>query len=120
MIKPGKPRKLKPKAPKALRVLAIDFDGVIHDKANPIEGKRMGAPLPGTKEAMDRLYKKNRLIIHTVMATSPGGIQAVKDWLDYYKIPFHEVTAIKPTAAFYIDDKAVKHIDWSTTLEIIK
>jgi hypothetical protein len=98
-------------------MLAIDFDGVIHDKAHPLPGMRMGAPLPETAETMERLYNGGaQLIIFTVMATSPAGHKAVADWLDYYHIRYHVITAIKPNADYFIDDKAIRHTDWASTL----
>lgn len=101
-------------------VLAVDFDGVIHDKAHPIPGKRMGAPIDGTKDALRKLKRKYRLVIHTVMATTPGGRQAVEDWLRYYDIPFTEVTCIKPQAVAYIDDKAIRFTSWEQVIGDLK
>ncbi len=51
------------------KILAIDFDGVIHDFKNPIEGRRMGAPIEGTKEALDKFKSKGyKIIVFTVGA----------------------------------------------------
>lgn len=98
-------------------IIACDFDGVIHDKANPVPHRRMGAPLPDAASALSALHNAGHtLVIHTVMATNPGGQKAVEDWLIYYKVPFHEVTAIKPNADLFIDDKAIRHTDWPTTM----
>ena len=100
------------------KILAIDFDGVIHDKLHPVPGKRMGAPYPGAQEAMQELYDaRHKLIIFTTMATSLGGKQAVEDWLEWYDFDYHEVTAIKPTAFVYVDDKAIRHTNWTDTME---
>lgn len=101
-----------------LIVLSIDFDGVLHDKAHPLPNRRMGAPLPDAPAALATLRKRGyTLVIHTTMATSPSGAKAVEDWMKYYKLPYDSITAIKPTAAYYIDDKAIKHINWTTTLK---
>lgn len=99
--------------------IAIDFDGVIHDKANPVEGMRMGLPIEGAKEALMGLKNNYTLIIHTVMATTPSGIHAVSDWLDYYEIPYDQVTATKPNAICYLDDKGLKFINWPQALKDI-
>lgn len=102
-------------------ILAIDFDRVIHDTDNPLTGRRMGAPMEGAKESINRLYnKRHTIIIHTVMATNESGKKAVEDWLKYYKIKYHSVTAIKPNADWYIDDRSLKHVDWKTTMEFLK
>jgi 5'(3')-deoxyribonucleotidase len=101
--------------------LAIDFDGVLHDKAHPLEGKKMGAPMPGAQAAMDELYQaKHKIIIFTTMATTPGGKQAVEDWLDWYDFDYHEVTAIKPNADLFLDDRAVRFTDWTSAILELK
>lgn len=102
-------------------VLAVDWDGVLHDRSKPVEGRHLGIPYPDAKKAMEKLYRKNfRLIIHTCVAHTPAGYQAVVDWLDYYDMPYHDVTAVKPVADLYIDDKAIHHTDWDSTLKQIK
>lgn len=101
--------------------LAVDFDGVIHDHKHPVEGKRMGAPFEDAQLGMRRLLaRKHKLIIHTVMATTPGGQKVVEDWLAYYKIKHHGVTAIKPNADIYIDDRAYHHTNWTDTFQFVK
>lgn len=107
--------------PKTIATLAIDFDGVLHDYKNPVDGKRMGAPLPGALAAMDDLYDgRYELIIHTVKATTEQGRQMVEDWLDHYGFEYHKITAIKPNADYFIDDRAVHHTgDWSNTFSAI-
>lgn len=90
--------------------LAIDFDGVIHDDKHPLPGKKMGPPIMGAKIALMRLKGRGcTIIVHTVRATNP---QHVKDWLDYYEIPYDDVTNIKPVADVYLDDKAVTFTSW--------
>lgn len=102
------------------RVLAVDFDGVIHDKAHPLPGRRMGGVLSGAQAALASFIRRGDVvIIFTVMATHPPGKQVVEDWLKYYEIPYTEVTALKPNADHFIDDKAIKHIDWETTLKVL-
>jgi ribonucleotide monophosphatase NagD (HAD superfamily) len=101
-------------------VLAIDWDGVIHDRANPVEGKRLGEPLPGAKEAIEKLVDRGfRVVIFTCVAHTPAGHQAVTDWMEYYDIPCHDVTAVKPVADLYIDDKGLRHKNWSQSLYLI-
>jgi hypothetical protein len=102
------------------KVIAIDFDGVIHDKDHPVKGKRMGPPMVGAGESVRLLRKRGyKIIVHTCMAVTPGGKQTVADWLDYYDIPCKEVTATKPIADLYIDDKALRFEDWADTLNYL-
>lgn len=101
-------------------VLSIDFDGVIHDYKKPLKDKRMGAPIQDAEHFVKHLYDRGFVIkVYTVKATTESGKRAVEDWLKYYVIPFHEVTAIKPNAALYIDDKALHFTDWMQAYEDI-
>lgn len=100
--------------------LAIDFDGVIADLHNVSPGKRMGEPVVGALEALESLYDAgHEVIIHTVKATTQGGRKAVEDWLDHYGADYHAVTAVKPNADIYLDDRAVRFVDWSSALVTI-
>lgn len=95
--------------------LAIDFDGVLHDHKNPIDGKRMGSPIAGAKEAMQQLHQEYYLIVHSVWGAA-GKSGAIEDWLKYYEIPYDEVTNQKPNAKYYIDDKAIRFYNWEQAL----
>ena len=91
-------------------ILAIDFDGVVHDHKNPIKGRRMGAPIEGAKEVVNELkLRGNKIIIHSVWAGNP---QVIKDWMEFYGILFDEITDKKPQADIYLDDKAVRFTSW--------
>lgn len=104
----------------AYRIIAIDFDRVIHDIDHPIEGRRMGRPLPGALESINKLFSDgHQIIVHTLWATTPAGKIAVEKWLEYWNFPPFIVTNIKPKADYYVDDKAIRHIDWPTTMEAI-
>lgn len=97
-------------------ILAIDFDQVIHDKLNPVPGRRMGPPTEYAQQSLNTLKDKGHtIIVHTVMANTPGGTKAVRDWMVYWKIPFDSIEP-KIEADYYIDDKAIKHTDWFTTM----
>lgn len=90
----------------------MDLDGVLHDHKNPIEGKRMGLPIEGAKEALS-LYKRDghTILIHTAKAQTEAGRCAVIDWLHHYEIPFDDVLG-KPNADYYIDDRAIHFTSW--------
>lgn len=93
-------------------VLAVDFDGVIHDHLRPVPGRRMGAPIAGAKEALESLRGMYRIVVFSVWGKS----KAVTDWLDFYEIPYDEATNVKPKAAYYIDDRGVAFTDWEEVL----
>lgn len=92
-------------------ILAVDFDHVIHDPNNREPGYKMGKPIPGAPEALRKLHERGDiLIIHTVRAYIDH--EHVEKWLKYFKIPFEKVTATKPLADAYIDDKAIPFSTW--------
>lgn len=96
--------------------LAIDFDRVIHDTDNPAPGRRMGPPLQGATNSMWALRRGGyRLIIFTTNRVEP-----VVAWLDHFHVPYDNVTNTKPDADLYIDDKALHHVDWPTTMTEIE
>lgn len=90
--------------------LAIDFDGVVHDHKRPIAGRRMGPPIEGAQEALAQLkWQGHRIIIHSVWG---GEKKTIGDWMVFYKIPYDDITNIKPQADIYLDDKAVRFTSW--------
>lgn len=97
-------------------ILAVDFDGVIHNPADRYPGKRLGSPFPDAQEAMQQLYDAGHtLIIFTTKAQTDAGKEAVQKWLDFFNIPHAAVTSTKPNADYYIDDKAINHTSWPST-----
>lgn len=95
-------------------ILAVDFDGVIHDPENRAPGFKMGRPVDGAVEALASLVEAGHtVIVHTVRSDSD---RHVSKWLAYFHIPHHSVTNIKPNADVFIDDKAVRFTDWQSTL----
>lgn len=99
-------------------ILAIDFDGVLHDHKKPVAGRRMGAPIEGAKEAMIKLKTEGHtLIIHSVWGDVGDTIMM---WLRYYGIPYDYITRTKPNADWYIDDKALRFTNWTETLKCLQ
>jgi phosphoglycolate phosphatase-like HAD superfamily hydrolase len=100
--------------PKRKLVLALDFDGVIHDYRNPVEGRKMGPPMPGAKEALQRLEDLGHsVIIHTCKPP-----KVVAAWMDYFGIPYEQIWDLpgKPQADAYIDDLAIRFSDWGQVM----
>lgn len=95
---------------KQRKTVCVDFDGVIHPYTNGWQGidPTIEAPVKGIREELDRL-KDNGFIIAvlTTRAQSRIGIDAVKHYLDTWRVPYDKITATKIGAICYIDDRAV-------------
>jgi len=103
-----------------MKIIAIDFDGVIHDIEHPLPGRRMGAPITGAREALLELADNlNKIIIFTVRANTEQGVRVVANFMNYYYLPYNEITNIKPVANIYIDDKGVRFTNWSDILKLL-
>lgn len=103
------------------KVLAIDFDGVVHRYSRGWQdGRIYDPPMPGARRALAWLQRKFKIVIFSRRAVHQG-TKGIKTWLDRNRIPYDAVTKIKPRARWYIDDRAIRFIDWGKTLkEIMK
>lgn len=112
------------------RQLGIDFDGVIHGNSKGFyDGTIYDDPLPGSIEAIKELSKKWDIVIYTAKAKldrplvqGKTGTQLVWEWLKKYDIDtcVKDVTAEKPRAVIYIDDKGYRFETWDKTFEELK
>jgi hypothetical protein len=111
-------------------ILAIDFDGVLHDAyAGWGDGTCYGDPLPGSIESIKKLSEQYTIIIFTAKAKpdrplvqGKTGIEHVKDWLEKHGILncVESVTSEKPRAELYIDDNGYRFENWNDTLKFVK
>lgn len=100
-------------------IIAIDFDGTIHNHKDPVEGRKMGPPIEGARAALTEMHRNgHRIIIFTVWGDETGS-RIISDWMKYFHIPFDNITNIKPRADLYIDDRAIKFTDWFTVMKEI-
>jgi len=99
-------------------VVAVDFDGPIHDQKGGYRRELDGEVTEGAKAALEKFRDDGAvIIIHTVRAcdrTINGKFEeaeniAVRAWLDEHHIPFDDIWCGrgKPFAHVYIDDRAV-------------
>jgi hypothetical protein len=110
--------------------IAIDFDGVIHSfEFGYYDGTIYGTPILGTLESIKKISNKYKIVIYTAKAkldrplvNGKTGIDLVWDWLRKYDLDKYifEVTAEKPRAICYIDDKAIRFVNWNQTLKELK
>ena len=110
--------------------LGIDFDGVIHDDNLGFhDGTIYGEPIKGSIESIKFLSNHFNIIIFTAKAKADRplvngktGAELVGDWLlkhDLLKY-ISEITAEKPRALLYVDDKGFRFENWNDTLNFIK
>ena len=112
------------------KTISIDFDGVIHDDhLGWHDGTIYGDPIEGSLEAVKLLSKTYKLVLFTAKAKpdrplvdGKTGAELVWEWLEKYEIKeyFSEITSEKPRCLFYIDDKAIRFIDWENALSSIE
>jgi len=100
-------------------IIAIDFDGPIHNPQAVIKGQKLGIPTEGAKESLEELHKTDKIIIFTNRATNFSATKAVADFLDHFEIPYDDITNIKPNADVFIDDKAMKFINWEHIMRLL-
>ena len=110
--------------------IGIDFDGVIHKCSKGYyDGTIYDDPIEGSYEALERLSKSYTIIVNTCKAKPDRGLvngktgtQLVWEWLEKHNMAkfVSKVTSEKPRARFYIDDKAVRFLDWVDTIESLE
>tara|TARA_R110002124_G_scaffold116400_9_gene272887 strand:+ start:27687 stop:28667 length:981 start_codon:yes stop_codon:yes gene_type:complete len=110
--------------------IGIDFDGVIHKcSLGYYDGTIYDDPVEGAYEALEEISKKYTIIMYTCKARSDRGLvngksgtELVWDWLKKHDMSkfVSKVTAEKPRAVCYIDDKGFRFESWSNTLLQLK
>ena len=106
--------------------IAIDFDGVVHsfDKGYH-DGTCYGEPLKGSLEAIEVLSRHYNIVIFTAKAkpsrplvNGKTGTELVQEWLEKHNVMKYvsEITAEKPRAFLYIDDKGYRFENWKHTM----
>lgn len=110
------------------KTICIDFDGVIADYSQGWQGPDIfGAPMPGAAEALQHLHQNGwKVIIFTTRSNTHG----LRSYLERNGIWYDEINENsdqpdgsnpgKPVADCYVDDRAVRFIDWRQALHDIK
>lgn len=114
---------------KAKKVIAIDFDGVIHNDSKGFhDGTIYGDPISGVENALDKLSKSYIILIYSCKSTpdrplvdGKNGTELLWEWFEKWKMKKYITDIVwgKPQALFYIDDKALRFYDWDQTLNDI-
>jgi hypothetical protein len=108
------------------RQIGVDFDGVVHACTKGYhDGTIYDDPIEGSYNALLKLSKKYDIVIYSAKArpdrplvNGMTGIELIWEWLEKNDMKkfIKDVTAIKPRAIFYIDDRAVRFKDWHSCL----
>lgn len=104
--------------------IGVDFDGVIHKCSKGYyDGTIYDEPVEGAYEALERLSSQYTVIMYTAKAKPDRGLvngrngtELVWEWLEKHDMAkfVNKVTAEKPRAVCYIDDKAIEFTDWDS------
>lgn len=93
----------------AKQTVIFDFDGVINSYTSRWQGADIipDPPVKGVKEAIIEIRKHYRVVVVSSRCYKPGGIEAIKAWLQKYDIQVDDVTDEKPPAVVIFDDRAI-------------
>jgi phosphoheptose isomerase len=110
--------------------IGVDFDGVIHKCSKGYhDGTIYDEPVDGVADALKQLSSKYTIVVYTCKAKKDRGLvdgktgtELVWQWLEKHNLAqyVNKVTAEKPRACYYIDDKAIKFTDWKQVLEEVE
>ena len=110
--------------------IGIDFDGVIHQCSKGYyDGTIYDPPVEGAREALKRLSESYTIIVYTCKAradrglvSGKTGVELIWEWLAENGMSkfVSKVTAEKPRAVAYIDDKAFRFTGWDKCVEDLK
>lgn len=91
------------------KTVVFDFDGVINSYRSGWKGANVitDKPVEGIREVIEDLRKDFKVVIVSTRCAEPGGIEAIKTYLQIWDIQVDDVTAHKPPASVYVDDRAI-------------
>lgn len=97
--------------------LIIDLDGTICTEEKQFS-RALARPMPGAVKAMQQLKESGHtLIIYS--ARTWAEYELTVDWLKKHEVVYDQLILGKPQGDYWIDDRAVRHSDWSETLGVL-
>jgi hypothetical protein len=96
-------------SPQRAVTVAVDFDGVLHQRSGRFSDQVTGDPVPGAADGLRRLAERYDVVIFTARTA----LDPVRQWLTDHGMGGFEVTHQKPPAEFYIDDHGLHFTTWS-------
>ena len=110
--------------------IAIDFDGVIHKNSKGFhDGTIYDEPIEGVKKGLEYFSKSYKLVIYSCKANpnrplvnGKTGVELMWEWLEEHNLKnyINDISYIKPNAKYYIDDKAIRFLNWQMVMGAIK
>jgi hypothetical protein len=104
------------------RTVCLDFDGVIHSYRSGWCGEAVipDPPIHRAAEAIARLRRSFRVVIHSPRCRTKAGRQAIQRWLTQHGIEVDDICEHKPPATVYLDDRALPFTgDWDEAIAAI-
>lgn len=90
--------------------VCFDFDGVIHSYTSGWKGETIipDPPVPGIGEAIKSIRDAGyEIAVFSTRCMTKAGREAVRAYLDDNNIKVDKISAYKPPAIVYIDDRAI-------------
>lgn len=101
------------------QTIILDFDGVIHSYQSGWHGADVikDSPTLGAKEAIAKLRERYIVVVVSSRTHQPGGIEAIKAWLEAHDIVVDDVPPHKPPHVCTVDDRAFRFEgDWDAVI----
>ncbi len=105
------------------QTVCLDFDCVIHSYVSGWRGIEVitDPPIHGTDEAIRRLRRQYRVVIHSARCATQEGRDAIEAWLKRHGIEVDEICEHKPAATVYVDDRAIRFTgNWTAVMDQIR
>ena len=89
--------------------LCLDFDGVLHWYRNGYRSADIidDEPVPGAVEFVREAQRFFKVVVYSSRSNKPGGIEAMRAWMEQHGFPEVEFATHKPAAWLTIDDRAL-------------
>jgi hypothetical protein len=93
-----------------MKTAVFDFDGVIHSYTSGWKGATVipDPPVPGIGAAIAEIRKDYKVVVVSTRSETDEGREAIAEWLDHWDIFVDGISATKPPAVVYVDDRAIQ------------